>query len=161
MLYCEESSHPDIFDPSVQFLVNLWRFITDVKNVLCTAWHSFLSPGTQRWHSKSCSNESRLVVYQMPSFFTRYTCDHLGKTLTIVHVIKHWQNLRNIFSFVVFTEPSIQIILSTLLFHIKSLIGTWSLIKRYATICWTSNYILLNFTYRAWFYLITLKKKLW
>lgn len=89
MLYCEESSHPDIFDPSVQFLVNLWRFIT--KNVLCTAWHSFLSPGTQRWHSKSCSNESRLVVYQMPSFFTRYTCDHLGKTLTIVHVIEHWQ----------------------------------------------------------------------
>lgn len=160
MLYCEESSHPDIFDPSVQFLVNLWRFITDVKNVLCTAWHSFLSPGTQRWHSKSCSNESRLVVYQMPSFFTRYTCNHLGKTLTIVHVIEHWQK-KHIFSFVVFTEPSIQIILSTLLFHIKSLIGTWSLIKRYATICWTSNYILLNFTYRAWFYLITLKKKLW
>lgn len=158
MLYCEESSHPDIFDPSVQFLVNLWRFIT--KNVLCTAWHSFLSPGTQRWHSKSCSNESRLVVYQMPSFFTRYTCDHLGKTLTIVHVIEHWQK-KHFFSFVVITEPSIQIILSTLLFHIKSLIGTWSLIKRYATICWTSNYILLNFTYRAWFYLITLKKQLW
>lgn len=87
LLWGKQSS--GYFDPSVQFLVNLWRFIT--KNVLCTAWHSFLSPGTQRWHSKSCSNESRLVVYQIPSFFTRYTCDHLGKTLTIVHVIEHWQ----------------------------------------------------------------------